>query len=807
MPIHPEDLRRFVMQDDPVSAMGVRGRLVGLIHASSFTIEYIHEPEGLPMGPGRLKSADEFGMFLKPKAAARTLYGLDREVLLWCSTHREFQARDIDKLTALTNAHGARLSRQFAILVTSYERGARSALEAEASRDQTLVHVSMTELASDGLDTLLSRHLYSRDLFDVAGATLRGADFFGRRDLIDRISSEVEVGTSQVGVFGLRKVGKTSLLNRIADKLQNSGRVVVARLDLQWTTAINEAPEYTLWAMGDSIYASHRTMRSIKGLRMFGKYKVFSDIPDPSSTWELFAHDLRLIAADGRRRVCVLVDEVERMFEAPERRGFVRFWRLLRGLDQERPGVLRLIVGGTSPQCSELGQVAGEDNPLFNYLKIEYLGPLSVSDGAALLNTIGGTMGLSFDDGALRWSLRQCGGHPALLRALGSVAHRQELDRSAPVTLTAERLSESETVLRQRVAPILDQMLASLRDQYPDESELLEDLSRGRVYLFREYAAAFPAEVQRLSNYGLVSRADPPSIIISQLHSHLLRAAERKERQSENSPVLLPQGAYLGEWEVQEVIARGGYATVYRVTDGANVAAAKAIHCGQLSQLQREMDVLTELDHPGIVRFFDSMLSEGGTPCLVMEYLEGKAAAEYCTPSARPGTAVLLGWLRQVLEALQSIHPRLDVARQLESAEALDSVGFASWNRAKHGYVHRDIKPENIIIVPGRGPVLIDFNISVRAGAPVLTTSASLGYSAGLPVAWEPSADLYALGVTLLELAAGQRRSTCSLEELRAIAAANHGVGFDELVKPLLLAPESDSCAADILRLPHLRRK
>src|SRR5690606_13871350 len=140
--------------------------------------------------------------------------------------------------------------------------------------------------------------------------------------------SEVETGTSQIGVFGLRKVGKTSLLNRIADKLRNSGKVTVARLDLQWTTSINDRPEYTLWAMGESIHASHRSIRSVRDLKLFGRYATFSDIADPSAVWEWFAHDIHALAVRLRRRVCVLVDEIERMYEAPGDRGFVRFWRL-----------------------------------------------------------------------------------------------------------------------------------------------------------------------------------------------------------------------------------------------------------------------------------------------------------------------------------------------------------------------------------------------------------------------------------------------------------------------------------------------
>lgn len=801
------DLRIFALVDDPLNARGIRGQLLGILKNAPFTIEHIHE-QTQPSGR-RYAGADEFGLFLKPRESAKRLYGLDREVLLWCSTHPHFQARDIDKLSAVVRDNGARLSRQFAILVTTYDRGSRSLLEAESGRDQSLVHVTLDELRTHGLEVLLSRHLYSRDLFDVSGATLRATDFFGRRDLIDRISSEIEVGVSQVGIFGLRKVGKTSLLNRIADKLQNSGRVMVARLDLQWTTAINDRPEYTLWAMGESIFASHRAIRALKGLRLFGRHEIFSDIKDPDSIWELFAHDLRLIARSERRRICVLVDEIERMYEEPEVRGFVRFWRLLRGLDQENPGTFRFIVGGTSPQCSEAGQVSGLDNPLFNYLKVEYLGPLSEEDSAKLLNTLGGTMGLHFDESAVQWAMRQCGGHPALLRALGSVVHRKELSRTSPIELGDVRVAGSEPTLRQRVAPVLDQMLASLRDEYPDEYEILMALARGGVHEFREYASEFPSEVRRLRKYGLASTKEPPSIPIKQLHAHLLAASQPRSDDAVSTQSVLQIGEKLGEWEITSILDTGGHAVIYRVENQQDVAAAKVITRGQLSYLQRELEIVQELSHPGIVRFHESLLYME-QPCLIMEYLEGLPASSYCTPSAAPVTTDLVRWIRQLLEALKAMHPRRDLVRRFEQEETLDSASYNTWSRAKHGYVHRDIKPENIMIVPDRGPVLIDFGISVRAGSPVHTQTASTGYLPGLAPKWESSVDLFALGLTTLELAAGQRHYNCSRDELQEIARSNHGAIGDRIVDlatKMIEAPETDVCAADLLLHPVFRRR
>ena len=798
MPIDQRALRSFALQDNPESGKGSRGQIVEAVQRSSFTIEYILDQNPYATA-SELGRGEVFGLFIKPNQSAKRMFGLDREVLLWCSTFASFQARDVDAIFKVMEEHGSRLSRQVAVLVTNYDRSERSALEYEANSDLSLVHLSLRDFRSAGLDSLLARHLFSRNLFDVSGAAVSAADFFGRRDLLDRLVSEIELGTSQAGVFGLRKVGKTSLLNRLSDRLRNSGKVVVARLDLQWTTSINGRAEYTLWAMGESIYAAHRSVRSIKGFKLFGQFATFSEVSDANAIWEWFAHDIGKIATVSRRRLCILVDEIERMYEIPSERGFVRFWRLLRGLDQQYPGRLRFVIGGTSPQCAELGVVDGQDNPLFNYLQLEYLGPLQAEDAGLLLQTLGSLMGLDFEPSGVAWALEQCGGHPALLRVLGSTVHDANPIRVAPVRIDRAVLTRLEPVLSRRSAPILDQMVAALQDQYRTEYDLLDFVATGRIFQYREYAGVFPREEERLRHYGLIGGIETPVITIRQLHANLVKRDQRHGLNVADGR-LLGAGAELGPWRVEACLASGGYADVFRVRQGDDVAAAKVLRNGRLSALEREVDALSSLSHPGIVRFLDALLSATGEPCLIMEFLEGKHAGEYCSPVSAPSTLDWFRWIGAILSALESMHPRIDYARKLSSRESMTSAEFDDWGRARHGHIHRDIKPENIMIVPGRGPVLIDFNIAVLAGAPALTSSSTMGYLPAVPVAWQPSCDLYGLGVTALELAAGGRLSMSSLEELKEVARAHHGDSVCEVAGLLLGAVETGRGAGDILR-------
>ncbi|NOT04055.1 MAG: hypothetical protein HOP27_05595 [Anaerolineales bacterium] len=87
----------------------------------------------------------------------------------------------------------------------------------------------------------------------------------------------------------------------------------------------------------------------------------------------------------------------------------------------------------------------------------------------------------------------------------------------------------------------------------------------------------------------------------------------------------------------------------------------------------------------------------------------------------------------------------------------MSAYDFAELERARHGKIHRDIKPENIILTEQRGPVLIDFNISVKASDPVVTQSHTDGYLPPdmEPGKWTSDVDLYQLGITLAQVATG----------------------------------------------------
>lgn len=149
---------------------------------------------------------------------------------------------------------------------------------------------------------------------------------------------------------------------------------------------------------------------------------------------------------------------------------------------------------------------------------------------------------------------------------------------------------------------------------------------------------------------------------------------------------------------------------------------------------QREIELLQQLDHPRIPRYFNSFETPSGF-CLVQEYKNAPSLAERrsFTPEEIRTIAI------SVLEILVYLQKRIPPV------------------------IHRDIKPENILVDEQLNAYLVDFGLARIGGEQMALSSVAAGTPGFMPPEEQfgrplsEASDLYSLGATLMCLVTGTR--------------------------------------------------
>jgi hypothetical protein len=242
-------------------------------------------------------------------------------------------------------------------------------------------------------------------------------------------------------------------------------------------------------------------------------------------------------------------------------------------------------------------------------------------------------------------------------------------------------------------------------------------------------------------------------------------------------------------YELLEVIASGGMATVWRARDTRldRLVAVKRPHPAPASddyprRLAREARAAASLSHPNLITVYDVGSDDSG-PYLVMELVDGPT----------------------ILEASDEIDAAAATDIGAHLADALTAIHAA-------GMVHRDVKPANIILSE-RGPLLTDFGIALDPNSTSEITDpgkvvATPSYAAPEVLAGAkptPASDVFSLAVTIDELV---RKDGAALpsRELEAVlspalsaspedrpSAADFGAALRRVAPTVTLATSGDS--------------
>lgn len=205
----------------------------------------------------------------------------------------------------------------------------------------------------------------------------------------------------------------------------------------------------------------------------------------------------------------------------------------------------------------------------------------------------------------------------------------------------------------------------------------------------------------------------------------------------------MDEPASIGKYDLEEFLG-GGMSHVYRARDrvlGRTVCVKILTPQGTADpevreRFLQEARMAGNFCHDNVVSIYD-FGEESGKPFLVMEYLRGET-------------------LRNLMDRgrIQGVREILQIALQL--ARALECVHAQN-------IIHRDIKPENVHVNSQGTVKLMDFGIAKARGLNLTQAGFILGtpyYMAPEQIrgdAITPAIDIYAFGVLLYEMLAGQK--------------------------------------------------
>jgi hypothetical protein len=295
-------------------------------------------------------------------------------------------------------------------------------------REERLVLLARAELAEittagSASEALLRtiRGQLPRTLLSPYETTLpvTGSRFYGREAELRNILTRPEVS---FGLSGMRRIGKTSLLHEIRRRVEDAedpdsgADILDMRAPILFIDCSTYRDEQILTTIVDRL--NPRQTRRFQQRR--------------------YPEVLREVTNRGRKRLHILLDEIDQLVEADRAKDW-EVLHMLRSSAQE--GYARYIFAG---QRRMLAQLTDRDSPFFNFARPVELGAFSQTVARDLVRTPLTQLGIRIPEPILDRVVHETGGHPNLLQMYCQV-FIEKLDEEGRDSVVEEDLSSVYT--------------------------------------------------------------------------------------------------------------------------------------------------------------------------------------------------------------------------------------------------------------------------------------------------------------------------------------------------------------------------
>ena len=220
---------------------------------------------------------------------------------------------------------------------------------------------------------------------------------------------------------------------------------------------------------------------------------------------------------------------------------------------------------------------------------------------------------------------------------------------------------------------------------------------------------------------------------------------------------------FQGKYKIIKQLGKGGMGSVYlarNINLGNSFWAIKKIKkTGSKIDVKAEQKILTELNHPSIIKIID-VAEDSNYIYLIEEYVDGRTLLEVIHTKDKNGKTVgpnavdeetIIEWAKQIVGALDYLH-----------------------TRKPYPIIYRDLKLDNIMLDSNGKIKIIDFGIARQhEGGGIKESANALTYLYAAPEQesrgeFNFTTDIYSLGVVLYILALGKKIKIAEIFNKRA---------------------------------------
>ncbi len=286
-----------------------------------------------------------------------------------------------------------------------------------------IAHSVRNSTSAQTVENIISSALTQQNVYESNSPTTNRLEFFGRDELLHSLLDSIG-HLQHIGLFGLRNIGKTSLVWQLREQLSHN---VVAYIDLQ------HIPRDCNYLYQSILKECFRDAAfKYPDLRL-PEFDASDDLPEEKQgvtfietlvkLWEALQvgrHDMKII---------LLLDEAESFTPNSTEHdsgfaGFHEFMGIIRGIS-EQYGFLVSVIVSSRPEISRLDTWNGQSNPGFQFYKEVFLSSLSETGCNQMITSLGAQIGLTYTEEALSRIYYETGGHPYVTRQLcGLIAEK-----------------------------------------------------------------------------------------------------------------------------------------------------------------------------------------------------------------------------------------------------------------------------------------------------------------------------------------------------------------------------------------------